>query len=186
MGLLLGYKRILSGNAQRKLRSPNSVMQKIWQGRKSITITSQHHRITTSPNHHIPKSPHHHITVKLFRLGDAGEDGITSPAVFRTKCFPAAMWGTWFVRRVRPAIACAPVCIGMAASGVQIATRIDGDLQGSDGRSVELLRQGDAGGDGIARSPVFSHKVCKMLPNDRTMWGTFSVSKLLCVKARCV
>ena len=161
-----------------------------------------HHHITTSPHHHITSSPrhlvittsphHHHITtsphpqVKLFRLGDAGEDGITSPAVFRTKCFPAAMWGTWFVRRVRPAIACAPVCIGMAASGVQIATRIDGDLQGSDGRSVELLRQGDAGGDGIARSPVFSHKVCKMLPNDRTMWGTFSVSKLLCVKARCV
>jgi hypothetical protein len=52
--------------------------------------------------------------------------------------------------------------------------------------TVKLLRQGDAGGDGIARSPVFSHKGCKMLPNDRTMWRTFSVSKLLCVKARCV
>ena len=63
MGLLLGYKWILSGNAQRKLRSLNSVMRKIWQGRKSITITSQHHCITTSPHHLVTSSSPHHLII---------------------------------------------------------------------------------------------------------------------------
>ena len=83
----------------RKFKSLNSVIRKIWQRRKSNST------ITTSPHHHyITTSPHHHITTRFVQvmLEGSWRLGIArNPMLSFIKCFPAAMWGTLFVRRVR-------------------------------------------------------------------------------------
>ena len=94
---------------QRKFRNLNSVIRKMWQRRKSITMTSSwHHHITTSP---------HQFHVDL--QGSACRSqwkcfvkvtiGTAPTLVFsRTKCLPAALLGTSLVRRVR-------LCVGTSS-----------------------------------------------------------------------